>query len=102
LLHVHLSNGNAWKRLKHISLDPAQEAVLKRRARELGVSEAELMRRCLDAVGQQEVPRPLDPQAWADELAFLRHRVARVPSRPARRSWTREALYAERLERVLP
>ena len=87
---------------KQIYLDPAQEAVLKHRARELGVSEAELIRRCLDAVGQQEVPRPLNPQAWADELAFLRHRVASVPSRTARRSWTREELYAERLERVLP
>ena len=31
----------------------------------------ELIRRCLDTVGQQAVPLPLDPQTWADELAFL-------------------------------
>ena len=33
---------------KQIYLDPEQAARLKRRAKELGVSEADLIRRCID------------------------------------------------------
>jgi hypothetical protein len=87
---------------KQIYLEPTQERLLKQRAQELGVSEAELIRRCLDTVGQQTVPLPSDPQAWTDEIAFLQHRVQTVPSRNTCRGWTREELYAERLERVFP
>ena len=87
---------------KQIYLEPSQEHLLKQRANELGVSEAELIRRCLATMGPQTVPLPLEPQAWADELAFLQRRAETVPSRTAHRAWTREALYAERLERVLP
>jgi hypothetical protein len=35
---------------KQLYIDPHQEAALKRKARELGLSEAELVRRALDAV----------------------------------------------------
>jgi hypothetical protein len=87
---------------KQIYLEPAQDRLLKQRAQEWGISEAELIRRCLDTLGQQTMPLPLDPQAWADELAFLQHRAQTVPSRNERRGWTREELYAERLDRVLP
>ena len=87
---------------KQIYLDLSQDRLLKHRAQELGVSEAELIRRCLNAIGPQAGALPLDPQAWADELAFLQHRAETVPSRNERRGWTREELYAERLERVLP
>jgi hypothetical protein len=87
---------------KQIYLEPTQECLLKQRARELGMSEAELIRRCLDTVRPHAGPLPLDAQAWADELAFLQHRVQTVPSRSERRGWTREEVYAERLERVFP
>jgi hypothetical protein len=87
---------------KQIYLEPAQDTLLKQRAQELGVSEAALIRRCLDLIGQQAVPLPLDRQAWADELAFLQHRTQTIPGRAGPRSWTREELYAERLDRVSP
>jgi hypothetical protein len=87
---------------KQIYLEPAQDALLKQRARELGMSAAALIRRCLDTVGPQAVPLPLDRRAWDDELAFLQHRAQTVPGRAERRDWTREDLYAERLERVFP
>ena len=87
---------------KNIYLEPDQERLLKQRAEALGVSEAELIRRCLDTTALQAPALPLDPQAWADELAFLRQRCKTVPSRTGHRTWTREELYAERLERVLP
>jgi hypothetical protein len=87
---------------KQIYLHHSQDRLLKHRAQELDVSEAELIRRCLNAIGPQAGALPLDPQAWADELAFLQHRAETVPIRNERRGWTREELYAERLERVLP
>ena len=79
---------------KQIYLEAVQDAVLKRRAQELGMSEAALIRRCVDSLGQQTLP--LDQQAWRDELAFLQRRLQTVPSRAGRRQWTREELYAER------
>ena len=79
---------------KQIYLEAAQDAVLKHRAQELGMSEAALIRWCLDSIGQQALP--LDQQAWDDELAFLQRRMQTVPSRAGRRHWTREELYAER------
>ena len=87
---------------KNIYLEPDQERLLKQRAEALGVSEAELIRRCLDTTALQALALPLDPQAWADELAFLKQRCETVPSCTGHRTWTREELYAERLERVLP
>jgi hypothetical protein len=87
---------------KQIYLELAQDRLLKQRAEALGVSEAEFIRRCLGTAALQAIPLFLDPQAWADELAFLRQRCETVPSRTERRTWTREELYAERLERVLP
>jgi hypothetical protein len=87
---------------KQIYLEPAQDVILRQRAQELGVSEAALIRRCLDLVGQQAVPLPRDRQAWADELAFLQHRAQTIPGRAGRRGWTREELYAERLDHVSP
>ena len=87
---------------KQIYLEPTQERLLKQCAQECGVSEAELIRRCLATVEQQASPLSLDPQAWTDELAFLHHRLETVPSRQDKRGWTREDLYAERLERVFP
>ena len=79
---------------KQLYLEAAQDAVLKQRAQELGMSEAALIRRCLDSIGQQAWP--LDQQAWDDELAFLQRRMQTVPSRAEHRHWTREELYAER------
>ena len=37
------------------------------------MSEAALIRRCLDSIGHQAWP--LDQQAWDDELAFLQRRM---------------------------
>ncbi|MDR7551051.1 MAG: hypothetical protein QN131_14130 [Armatimonadota bacterium] len=83
---------------KQIYIEPRQEALLKRRARELGVSEAELIRRAIEQAGLAAVPQLPDRQAWEEELAFLRQR-ARLQELGRQRSWTREELYEERLQR---
>jgi len=81
---------------KQIYLEAAQEALLKQRAQERGMSEAALIRQCLESLDQPTLP--LDQQAWEDERTFLQHRLHTVPSHDGhqKRTWTREELYAER------
>jgi len=81
---------------KQIYLEAAQDALLKQRAQELGVSEAALIRRCLESLEQPVLP--LERQAWENERAFLQRRLQTVPSQggPRKRTWTREELYADR------
>ncbi len=85
---------------KQIYIDPDQDALIKQRARELGISKAELIRRCLADMGRQAVAISVDERAWEDELAFMQKRAQTVSSRQGHRKWTREALYAERTDRV--
>jgi len=80
---------------KQLYIEARQEEMLKRRAKELDVSEAELIRQGLDMVlAQGERPVP-DPQAWEEELAFI-HERAKIPALAGERTWTREELYDER------
>ena len=82
---------------KQIYIAPEQDALLKRRARELGLTESTLIRQGLEQVGRQPTVSP-DDRAWEDELAFIRRRAA-LPGGGSRH-WTREELYAERVDRV--
>lgn len=88
---------------KQIYLTPAQNEALKRRARELGTSEAEVLRQLIDAsLAESEnvaserriaaMNRFLD---WADDL------VRRGQGLQAGYRFDREELYAERMERLL-
>lgn len=83
---------------KQVYIEPEQDALLKRRARELGVSEAALIRRGIEEVARLGAPGGFDRKAWQEELSFMRERAKmRVPQ--TGRTWTREELYEERLER---
>lgn len=83
---------------KQLYIEAWQEKMLKRRAKELNVSEAGLIRQGLDMVlARAEGPVP-DPQTWEEEQAFIRER-AKIPALGAERTWTREELYDERLSR---
>jgi hypothetical protein len=84
---------------KQVYIEPEQEELLKQRARELGVSEAELVRRCIGHVGRVAAVVPFDLRAWQDELAFIRQRARMQHALGSQRRWTREELYEERLER---
>jgi len=81
---------------KQIYIEPKQEKLLKQRARELGVSEAELIRQGIDQVSHVLAALPLDREAWQDELAFIRKRARSQKALGGQRSWTREELYEER------
>ncbi len=83
---------------KQVYIEPAQEELLKRRARELGVTESDLIRRGIEQIGVVSPALPLDRAAWEAELRFIRER-ARLQELGLQRGWTREELYEERLKR---
>jgi len=78
---------------KQVYIEPDQDKLLKRRARELGVSEAELVRRGIEAIGGGlSLVFGYDRLAWDEELSFMRERMEiAVPQ--TGRQWTREDLY---------
>ena len=77
---------------KQVSIEPRQDELLKRRARELGVSAAELIRRGIDAVTQPPEQFRPDMAAWAAAKAVMEERLCMdVPQ--TGRSWTREERY---------
>ena len=83
---------------KQVYIEPGQDRFLKRRANELGVSEAELIRRAIDSLGRSSTRPRFDPEAWAAVVASMEER-ARVPTTGERQTWRREDLYEERLGR---
>ncbi len=82
---------------KQVYIEPRQDALLKRQAAQLGVTEAELIRRAIDQTGVAPRGLPVDPGAWAKAKSIIKERLCiTVPQ--TGRSWTREELYEERLE----
>lgn len=83
---------------KQLYIEAHQEAELKRRARELGVSEAELVRRALDVAlaGDADVLRHPARLGAADDLLAALDRIARTGTL-APDAYDREGLYAERM-----
>jgi len=77
---------------KQVYIEAEQEKLLKRWARELGVTEAELVRRGIDQIARPGAWLPLDPKAWEEAKSVIRERMRlRVPQ--TGRTWTREELY---------
>lgn len=81
---------------KQLYLEPRQERLLKRLARERGTSEAEIVREALDKLA--ESPPLSREEIWAQEVAFMRSRLS-PPGPPRPRDWKREDAYAERMNR---
>jgi hypothetical protein len=88
---------------KQVYIATEQERRLKELAQRRGLSEAELIREALDREfelggGRAARIRLLDPQAWDEEKEFIERLIAQGPLE-GERHWTREELYAERLNR---
>ena len=82
----------ATKIRKQVYIEPHQEDILKRLARETGLSEAEVIRQAIDRHTQTfRLPRP-DLNAWEKERAFIMHLMQQGPV-PGQRTWQREELY---------
>jgi hypothetical protein len=83
---------------KQFFIEEEQAALLKRIARERGVSESAVVRECLRDLArraqQPEVQVQPDPEAWKRADAFIRKLIAMGPV-PGGRTWRREDLYEE-------
>jgi hypothetical protein len=75
---------------RQVYLAPEQDALLRRRAQELGVSESAVIRMSIEQAQASATPRNDD--AWQEELAFIRKRAA-IPETGEKRRWTRDELY---------
>ena len=82
---------------KQVYIEPSQEQFLKRRAAELGVTEAELIRQGISLLARTPAVQAFDPDAWADEEAVLEQRASLAPSRPGSWRFRRDEIYQERL-----
>lgn len=83
---------------KQVYITKEQQALLKRRAKALGLTEAEVVRRGIELAGQPGTAFRPDPKAW-EELKRDMEKRGRMKVPQTGRSWTREELYDERLER---
>lgn len=82
---------------KQIYLKPHQDETVKQKARELGVSEAELIREYIEIGARSPTARERE-KARQGLLASMRER-SKIQVPQTGRDWTRDELYEERLER---
>ena len=77
---------------KQVYIEARQEQLLKTLAKDLHVTEAELIRRGIDRGLDQNVGVRPDPAAWGEAERFILARMRRGTVKGKRR-WTREDLY---------
>jgi hypothetical protein len=77
---------------KQVYIEPHQEEILKRLARETGISEAEFIRQAIDRHARSLHPHRHDLRAWEKERAFIDLLIRQGPV-PGGRTWRREELY---------
>lgn len=82
---------------KQAYIERRHNELLKRRARDLGVSEAAVIRTAIELATRVSLPWLPDLQAWEDEKAFIERR-RRITVPQTGRTWTRDELYDERLQ----
>ncbi len=78
---------------KQIYIKKQQEATLKRQAKELGTTEAELIRQAIDR--QLAFRLKPDRTLWRTEREYIQKLIAKGPV-PGRRTWRREDAYGRR------
>ena len=77
---------------KQVYIEARQDRLLKERASQYRVTEAELIRQAIDGTIQPGV-QAVDAAAWAEVERYIASRKRRVKPRKTRR-WSRESLYA--------
>jgi hypothetical protein len=80
-----------------IYLEPEQKKLLKQRSKETGVSEAALIREFISEGMRQPTLKERE-KAWERARAFMEERAKMNVSQTGR-TWTRDELYNERLDR---
>lgn len=79
---------------KQIYIEIEQEQRLKNLSRQIGLSEAELIRQALDRHTRGIIPIQPNLIAWEEERAFIEQLIAAGPIAGGR-SWQREDLYEQ-------
>jgi predicted DNA-binding protein len=77
---------------KQIYIQAEQESMLKRLSKDMGLSEAEIIRQAIDRQLEELEWRQRALKAWESEKAFIRKRV-KQGSVHGERTWKREDLY---------
>jgi hypothetical protein len=83
---------------KQVYIENVQDEYIKQRARMLGITEAEVIRRAIDRQMALLPSGIRDLAAWEREKAFIVERMAAGPG-PGGRTFQREDVYEERLKR---
>jgi hypothetical protein len=88
---------------KQVYLEARQARMVKRRAKQRRVSEGEIIRDALDLseAAADRQPQTPDPEAGRKLMDFI-HSLSQRPApseRDPERTWTRESLYEERINR---
>lgn len=78
---------------KQVYIEAHQNALLKKKAGELGVTEAELIRRAIEAQLSAGMAMPKNPAAWEREKQFIFSRFRPGSKQDQGRRWRREELY---------
>jgi len=81
---------------KQVYIEQRQERLLKRRARELGVTEAELIRHGIDQIGRFPSLFPNREESWRAARLLIGDRMKMRVAQTGR-SWRREDLNEQRL-----
>lgn len=83
---------------KQLYIEPRQERLLKRLAKERGTTEAEIVRAAIDKFANE--PELSREEIWAREVERMRaHAAATQGALQKPRDWKREDLYEERMRR---
>lgn len=87
---------------KQIYIHKRQQILLKRLAKERGISEAEIIRQAIDREAANAIPVPSygNQDSWDEALAFMRSLINRRDQFREPLRWNRTELYEERLNRL--
>ena len=83
---------------KQIYIEALQDEIIKERARMLGITEAEVIRRAIDRQVNVLPSHIRDLEAWEREKEFISNRMSGTTVAKPRR-FRREEIYEERLNR---
>lgn len=78
---------------KQVYITRAQENLLKKKAAEMGVTEAELVREALDNQTYNIGYPRRSVEKWQDEVQFIRSRMTGKQDSRTQRTWKRDDLH---------
>jgi hypothetical protein len=78
---------------KQVYITKSQENLLKKKAAELGVTEAELVREALDSQIYKIGYPKRSAGKWQEEVQFIKDRMTKKQNSSNQREWKRDDLY---------